>query len=718
MDLFQLPPDISDFTGRDSEVAMLRSRLEQGEETRTATVVTTIVGKGGVGKTALAVHVAHLLQSRFPDGQLYVNLRGVEAQALNPHEVLADFLRTLGVDGAAIPSGIDERARIFRARLVGRRLLVVLDNAANEAQVRPLLPGSQGCAVLITSRTYLPGLEAATTVDLDVLESDQALELLAKVAGWDRVADEPTAAREIIEACGYLPLAVRITGARLATKKHWALTRSAERLRDERHRLNELRAGDLDVRATFALSYQGQDDQLQRAFRLLGVLNATDFAAWVVSALLNVDLSTAEDAIERLVDVKLLEAAGNGVDGQARYRFHDLLRIFARDRLQAEEPDNGNQALRQVLGMCLTLAERADAALQAEAPDSSNRTLADSQSIDPQILSAVLRDPLRWFVAERTNLVIAVEQASELEAWKVAAELPRVLVAFFDLRSHWTDWERTHEFALAAARRAGDRWGEAVTLCNLGRGYEEQGRSTEAIACLDQCLPIFRKLGDRRWEANALFQLGVVFRHQARSTEAMARFEQCLVIFRELGDRRWEAYALRSLGDLYRDLSRWDEAMACFQQCLVIFRELGDRRWGEARALRSLGDLYRDLSRWDEAMACFQQCLVIFRELGDHRWEARALCSLGGLYRDLSRWDEAMACFQQCLVIFRELGDHRWEAEALSGMGMTSAAQGNELTARRYWEEALRILRGLGDSKAYKVEAWIQASHATMDRKH
>lgn len=361
-DLSQLPPDLVDFTGREAQSAQVRDLLEWQP---TAVVISAIAGKGGVGKTTLAIHVAYQVRHRFPDGQLYVNLRGAEAQALEPADVLAEFLRSLGVQPTAIPDGLAERAGLYRARLSDRRILVVLDNAADEAQVRPLLPGSPGCAVLVTSRRRLAGLEGAATVDLDVMEPDQAIELLGKVAGSERVAAEPEAASMLAHLCGYLPLAVRIAGARLAARRHRRLAGYATRLQDERRRLGELRAGDLEVRASFALSYQALSKDEQQMFRLLGLLNGPDFAAWVAAALLDCALEVAEDLVERLVDAQLLEAGGEDATGLIRYRFHDLLRVFARERLREEEPPTIQQgALERVLTTYLVLAERAGARLE------------------------------------------------------------------------------------------------------------------------------------------------------------------------------------------------------------------------------------------------------------------------------------------------------------------------------------------------------------------
>jgi hypothetical protein len=331
----QLLPDIEYFAGRDAALWRLHSQVK-GREQRSTALVINAVGMAGAGKTTLAVHGAHQLRSLFPDGQLYVNLRGVEARARDPADVLGEFLRAFGVEGHGIPDGVDERARLYRSLMADRRVLVLLDNAAGAEQLRPLLPAGAGNVVLVTSRARLASLAAADVIDLDVLSPEQAVNLLARIAGPDRVAREPDAARIIAALCGYLPLALRIVGARLAARPHWRLQLLADRLRGD-HRLEELTVGDLDVRASFALSYQGLAEVEQRAFRLLGLLEVPDFAPWMLSALLNVPTTEAEAIAERLSDARLLDTVGEDATGQIRYRLHDLLRLYARERLTVED---------------------------------------------------------------------------------------------------------------------------------------------------------------------------------------------------------------------------------------------------------------------------------------------------------------------------------------------------------------------------------------------
>jgi DNA-binding SARP family transcriptional activator/predicted negative regulator of RcsB-dependent stress response len=736
----QLPPDIDDFTGRQDAVAQLQ-RLLEGEQA-TAIVISAIAGKAGVGKTALAIRVAYRLRPRFPDGQLYVNLRGAQAEALGPAEVLAGFLRALGIDGARIPEGLEERSRLYRARLADQRVLVVLDNAASEAQVRPLLPGSQSCAALITSRGRLAGLEAAHPLTLDVLDSDQAVELLARLAGPDRVAAEPQAAQQLVRLCGLLPLAVRIAGARLAARPQWRLALLAGRLADEHRRLDELKTGDLEVRASVALSYRGRSEAERRLFRLLGLLAAPSFAAWMAAALLEVEPAEAEELLERLVDAQLVEAAGEDQAGQLRYRLHDLLRVFARERLEAEEPALVRRgSLERLLDACLVLAERADALLVPSGLDRYGGDPDPERAGHPAV-EIVERDPPGWFEAEHAGLVAAVEQACDAELWELAWRLSIALTGFMQLRAHWDDWQHTHMLALGAARRAGDRDAEARVLASLGDFYSERNRLDDARCCLHQSLAAFRETGNRRGELQSLLAVGDFHRRLGRFGDAAARFEQSLAGFRELGVRSWEALALFDLADVHREQGRLAAATACLQQSLALVRAIGDRPWeaailrrvglvhlskgrfgaavtclhqslaflrdvgdrrGEAYVLESLAEVHRRQGRLEDAAGCLERSLVLARATGDRAVEAFALRTLGDVRRDQGCLEEAAGHLEQSLAAFREFGFRHWEARALNSLGLLLAAKGDPTAARAAWRAALAIFQELDMPEAAEV---------------
>jgi tetratricopeptide (TPR) repeat protein len=737
----ELPPDVDDFTGRQAAIAQVQGLLE--EEQVTAIVIAAVAGKAGVGKTALAVHVAHRLRASFPDGQLYVNLRGAEAQPLDPAEVLARFLRSLGLEGSTMATSLEARVRQYRAWLADRRVLVVLDNAASEAQVRPLLPASSGSAALVTSRSWLSGLEAAHLLALDELQPDQAVALLAKLAGSERVAAEPEAAQAIVRLCGYLPLAVRIAGARLASRPGWPLALLTERLGDERRRLDELATGDLEVRASVALSYHGRTQQERRLFRRLGVLAAPSFPALAAATLLEVELAQAEGLLEGLVDAQLVEAAGQDQAGQLRYRLHDLLGVYARERLHAEEPASARQAsLEQVLRVYLALAERADALLEPSGLHHYG-TDPDRGSPDhPAVTTIVERDPLGWLEAERASLVAAVRQAHDAGLLEHCWRLADTLAGYFQLRCHWDDWQQTHGLALAAARQAGDREAEGRILAGLHDLHGYRQHLDKAIGCLQQSLAAFRQAGNRRGELDSLLALSGHDLRQGRFDEAAARFGQILAGFRELGWPSREAFVLYYLGELHSQQGRPVAAVACLEQSLTLMRAIGDRSWeapilcslgvayggqgrpeeastcleqsqvlaqatgdcpGEAYVLQSFGEVHLRQGRIQDAVGCLQQSLVLARATGDRAVEAYALCTLGDVRRQQGRLKDAADCLEWSLAVFRQLGYRPWEARALNNLGRLLDDKGDPTGARRAWHSALGIFCELDMPEAAEV---------------
>jgi tetratricopeptide (TPR) repeat protein len=772
--LAQLPPDIHDFTGRDQPVRQARTLLARTPDrpagVRTV-VVSAIAGKPGVGKTALAIHLAHQLRPQFPDGQLYVNLRGPEAEPLDPGRVLREFLHAMGVAEATIPEGLEERARLYRARLADRRVLVVLDNAATEAQLRPLLPGGASCAVLITSRTRLTGLEAAHLIDLDVLGPESAVELLAKVAGPERVTAEPQAAQRIVAYCGHLPLAIRIAGARLAARPQWRLARLAERLAAQHRRLDELATGDREVRASFALSYQEQANDEQRAFCRLGLLVGADFAAWVAAPLLGVALAQAERAVEHLADAQLLEVAGEDATGQLRYRFHDLLRLFAHERLAAEEPLTAQRAAqKRLVGAYLAIAKLANAALpyphtlrladqRADVnPASSNEAPRRSPlDHDPDLhalATRLVQDPLAWLSVERANLVAAVEQAYRARWWTLTYQLAATLAQFCDDHRHWDDWQHTHELAVDAARQAQDPPAEATTLHNLAMVYREQGRWDDARTCLERALAIFRTANNRPGEAATLLRLGVVYRYHGQWATATSYLTQALPILQEVGDRHREGNILRDLGIIDRQQGRLFDAVAHYQRSLDIFREVGDRR-GQLHTLQALGDALTDQRSFNDAVQCLKQAIELAHEENDFLWEAYTFGSLGRAYglqhhlndalrcfdRSLSvlqahgfrrreaivrrslgevylthrRLGDARACFEQALPVFRSTSDRPGEAQTLRGLGLTLIALGDKAGAETTLRDAVTLLDALDAPQAEEIRAQL-VKLSSLDR--
>ena len=740
-----LPPSVADFTGREAEIAAVLELLRvDGLQGAEAVVISAVAGKPGVGKTTLAVHVAHRLAGEFPDGQLYVNLQGAQAQPLEPGEVLARFLRALGIDGSSIPADLEERAERYRMLLADRRVLVVLDNAAGEAQVRLLLPGSSTCGVLVTSRARLTGLEGARLVDLDILPPRVAVELLARVAGPVRVVAEPDAAATIVGYCGRLPLAIRIAGARLAARPAWSLARLAERLADERHRLDELAAGDLEVRASIALSYRALSKQQQRVFRRLGLLESPDFPAWVAAALLDLHPSRGEELADGLVDAQLLEVAGEDAAGQLRYRLHDLLGVYARERAAAQDPsDDQDAALARAWGGWLALAEAADRRLPSPTVGVAHGTAPRWPSTAPHgdggAASVAPADPLAWFEAERVALVTAVAQAANRGMEELAWDLANLLLGFLSVRNHLDDWRWTHDVALAAAERGGDRRGQAYMLRGLGQFSVECDDLQTANARLEQALALFDKLddrygwahtlltcgyvdrlrghpelaldcfqralealtacGDQLGQAYARWNFGLSYHEQGRLIDARANLEQALHGFHATGNRHFEAWVLRSLGLLHQHEGQPEPARACFQAALGLLTSLGDR-FGQALVLEGLGELASDRAQGRGLLA---EALRLSRELNNRFAEARVRWSLGGLHHADGQLQEAEQCLHAALGIWQELGIPLWQARTLDRLGAVQADAGQPEAAQAAWQQALVLFEQVGAPEAQAV---------------
>jgi len=686
----QLPVDLADFVAREELVAELAAVLTAAGGTPPTVAIS---GVAGCGKTALAVHVAHLVRHRYPDGQLFVDLRGVD-EPLPSGEVLARFLRALGEDGRALPADPDERAALFRARTTGRRVLVVLDNAGCEAHVRPLLPADPGCALLVTSRRRLVTLPAAHQVDVAVFTPAEALTLLERTAGVQRVVVEPAACAVVVDRCGYLPLAIRIAGARLAARPHRPVARLADQLADERARLDVLRTGDLAVRSSLAAGYRTLAEPERRAFELVGALRVPDCAAWLAASLLDVPMAQAEEHLERLVEARLVEAGRRG-DGPVRYRLHDLVGAYARE-LAGRRPDV-DAALGRAFGASLALAERANDRLPGgfrrggigDAPRCTGWTEAEAGEL--------LADPVAWFEAERAALVAVVRQAAgagrDESAWELACALGR----FFELREHHDDWRATHEAALRACRAAGNDRGEAYLLRALGEMYLDVDRLDEALSCFAPALSIMAALGDRLGQALVLRGQGTAYRLLSRDREAMESLDRALLVCDELDDRAGKAQVLHNMGVLHRHAGRADAAEACYRRALALFGGLGDR-FGLAYVLCSLGIVLGGHADADAVTAAAAErhladSVGLCRELGYRRGEALALGHLGELHLRRGEHRRAVGELRLAVAGCREVDDGPGEVIALRRLGQAYLAAGNLAAARSALQQCLALGR-------------------------
>ncbi len=664
----QLPAGVATFTGREQELAWLEETLG-APEAAGSVAIAVLHGAGGIGKSTLAVHAAHRLAARYPDGQLYVNLQGSSAglAPLEPMEALGRFLRALGADGLDGPVDVAEAAARFRSQVAGRRLLVVLDDARGVEQVRPLLPGSPGCGVLVTSRQVLPGLEGARTLLLDVLPHEQALALLGRVVGEGRTAAEPRAATAVVHWCGRLPLAIQIAGARLAARPGWSVEAMADRLADEQRRLDELEVAELGVRASFRVSHQElersakpQERAAAAAFELLGVLDGADVSLPVAARLLDRPEQAAERALERLVDVQLLEAVAPG-----RYRLHDLMRLFAREQAARHDHDRKAAALRRVLRLYVATAWHAFALLR---PGHPRLAWADPRSTEGGLEFAGAVAASAWLEAERPNLVATVDQAASTPGVPAGAvvQLAHALMGFFEVRHHWRDGVQVNQAALRVAERAEDRPAQAHVHCDLGSLLGRLGRFEAAVAHHRTSQAICHELGDRNGQATSQNGLGIVFLVQDRLLEALASLRQSHTLFALAGHRSGQAASLNNLANVYERKGWYVEALTALYEGRDLFVRAGDRI-GEAICLDTLG--------------------VVERRLG--------------------RYQEAIAALHESFTAFGELGDRVGQAEALRNLGDTLEALGDTGQARKAWQEALTICEALPTSEADGIRRWL-----------
>ena len=692
----ELPGPVAQFVGRAAELAELTRMLELASAERMRTlVVSAISGTAGVGKTALALEWAHRAADRFPDGQLHVNLRGYDpGQPVPAADALAGFLRSLGVADRDIPAETAERAARYRSLLAGRRMLIMIDNAGDAEQVRPLLPGSPSCVTLVTSRDALAGLVArngARRVDLGMLQPAEAIGLLRALIG-ERVDAEPEAAVTLAAYCARLPLALRVAAERVAASPGLSLSAATSELADQQDRLDFLEAaGDRlsAVRAVFSWSLRHLDDEAARTFRLLGLHPGTAFNDYAAAALADSTLREARWLLDRLARASLIQPAGPG-----RYDMHDLLRAYAADQAADRHSEYERKAaLTRLFDHYLATATIAAATLFRGDPDQP----ALPRSAGPAPLVTSPAAALAWLDAERSTLVAVAAHAAD-NGWPGhAIGLGATIFRYLDV-GHFAAAAAVHSHARRAAAQAGDRTAEAAALTMLGTAEAAQGRLRQATCNLEQALAICQQNGDRIGEARALGNLGMADFCEGRYQQAARRHRKALGIYLEVGDHSGEARELRRLGAVDLRQGRYEEAAAYLQQSLALVRGVGVGS-GEAFVLGALGELKLRQGRYVEADDHLRRSLALGRETGSRLCQAQSLACLGISELRQGRRREAVGHLRQSLALHSQAGNRSGQAEALNGLGEAFLATSQVGQATERHAAALALAIQCGDKR-------------------
>ena len=744
----QLPGDVRGFVNRVVEIARLDEVLAT-EDPHSITLA-VIAGTAGVGKTSLAVHWAHRVRDRFPDGQLYVNLRGYDpGEPVTSDEALDHFLRALDVSSGAIPARPQARESLYRSLVADRRMLIVLDNAFSVRQVRPLLPGTASCAVLVTSRSRLSGLVArdgAQRVTVDTLTSSEAISLLGLVTGKYRNHDDPEEMAELARLCARLPLALRIAAERAASRPLMPLRELIRDLRDESELWDALSAEDDEesdaVRTVFAWSNRALPPDAARLFRLLGLHPGAHFSAPAAAALCGTGEREARHLLDVLVGAHLVEQPAPG-----HYQFHDLLRAYSTDQARhLESTEHQREALTRLFDWYLHTARSVAIALHP------HWILLDLPQSVPHVTPVTIADhseAQRWYEAELTNLTAITRAAADCGMDRIAWQLPAVMREVYSYRNPFEDWFTVTRIGLDAARRSGDRLGEALLLESLGWASKQSHRLTDSLDYHGAALEIWRERGDRSGEARALNGIGLAYSAMRRLEEARARFEMAVDIAADVDDRRVAAASDENLGSELARLNDFDRGVRFLRRALSTYKSLDDRLFTsscmislaealcglgqeidalslaeeavsialevgnivwEGHHLNHLGQIQRANGRHSDALTSYQRSASIHRRIGDRGREALALNGAGEIYGEMGRLDEAADFHRQAVAFQREVGDRWHQAVALDDLAAVLNLAGDVERAQVHWREVLPLIADFSDPRAVSLRDRVSRS--------
>ena len=687
-----LPRDIASFTGRAAELAQLVGAVTGAAAAGVGVVgIHAIGGMAGIGKTTFAVHAAHKLADGFPDGQFFLPLHAHTPgqRPVEPADALASLLLSAGVGAQQIPPGPAARAARWRDYLAGKKVLLLLDDAASHEQVTPLLPGTAGSVVLVTSRRHLTALQDAAAVSLDTLTPEEAAALLARLSGRPGLGPGDGPAGQITRLCGYLPLAIGMLARQLHHHPAWTAADLAADLATAAGRLELMQAENLSVAAAFDLSYQDLTEGQQRLFRRLGVHPGPDIDAYAAAALDGTDLATARRHLDGLYDHYLLSEPARG-----RYRLHDLLREHARALAFAGDPADADAAAGRLLDYYLHTAAAAGQHIATRNIPVGRVPPGTRSAVAPPLSTA--GQASAWLEAERANLHAAAGFAAASGRPGHAIAIPAAISGFLLARGHWDQSAGLHQAALAAALQAGDRAGQAGALNELGILQRVTAGYPAAAASHQQALELYRGLGDRLGQASAVNHLGTVQRLTGDFPAAAASHQQALALYRDLGHRVGQALAINSLGTVQMRAGDYPAAAASYHQALDLFRDLG-HPMGQAMVTGNLGIVQSRTGDYPASAASHRQALDLFRDLGDRLGQATAILNLGEVQRLTGDYPAATASHRQALGMYRDLGYRKGQAMATGYLGALQSQTGDYPAAAASLTQALDMFRDIGD---------------------
>ncbi|MFB8277269.1 tetratricopeptide repeat protein [Nocardia colli] len=684
--LTSLRRDVPMFVGRDVEVQRILDAAGPGR----VVSIHTIDGMPGVGKTALVTRAAHLLSEVFPDGRFFVELNShTPGQTpADPAEVLATLLTGLGIAPSHIPDSLHARRDLWRDRVSAKRVLLVLDDARDHAQIEPLLPAGPECLTLITSRRRLVALDDALPLPLDTLDPDSAIDLFCRLAQRTPQGDDITAVAEIVRLCGYLPLAIVLLAGRLAHHPAWTLAGSAEEFRTAQDRLDELDAGQRAVRAAFTASYDNLPPSRQQLFRTLGLHPGTDFDAHAVAALNDIPLTEARTHLDALYTDNLIQETAPG-----RYRLHDLVREYVRALASTAASIDATTTIQRLLDYYRDTAAAADRWLTRRPRSADNHRT-------PGVTGALAREfddemhALAWMRTERANLLACIEYTADHDPARMV-ELTEVLAALLEREGPWSSARRLHQRAAAAANRLGDRLGEANARTDLAIVLWQTGKFEQPVDLLRQALALYRETGEPVGEADTLANLGGLLRNAGNHEQAVDLLRQALALYRTTCHPIGEADTLIRLGGVLRDTGDYQQAADLIQQSLILFRET-DYHLGTAGALSMLGAVHLQTGDYGQATDLLLRAMALFQEIGHHKGEARCLGNLGLVCRETGDFEQAADLIQQSLDRFREIGHRAGEAINLNNLATVCRETKDYQQAADLSRRALTLFRETG----------------------